>query len=72
MWQPGCCPPLKRRLKAAGSRGPMGFVTMSVVTRSPIVTGCGTHTLFPFAPNRLLEGMFCDFFTRRIAQTAVP
>ncbi|EID51709.1 hypothetical protein HMPREF1324_1921 [Rothia aeria F0474] len=45
---------------------------MSVVTRSPIVTGCGTHTLFPFAPNRLLEGMFCDFFTRRIVQTAVP
>ena len=72
MWQPGCCPPLKAAVEGRRVRGTLGFVTMSVVTRSPIVTGCGTHTLFPFAPNRLLEGMFCDFFTRRIVQTAVP
>ena len=65
-------PASKAAVEGLRVRVTMGFVTMSVVTRSPIVTGCGTHTLFPFAPNRLLEGMFCDFFTRRIVQTAVP
>ena len=52
-------PASKAAVEGRRVRATMGFVTMSVVTRSPIVTGCGTHTLFPFAPNRLLEGMFC-------------
>lgn len=40
-------PASKAAVEGRRVRVTMGFVTMSVVTRSPIVTGCGTHTLYP-------------------------